>query len=79
MNFKVENTITKTLLAFILKRKYYHIILFTAGFWVISLLGMRYYEGDLWWLINKMPYSGGAREIYGHGTWYHFFYNTRDI
>lgn len=66
------------MLAFLLKRKYLHILLFTTAFWIISFFGMPYYDNDFWWLFTHMPYSGSARDIYGSGTWYHFFYNTID-
>ncbi len=66
------------LIAFLLKRKILHIALFSTGFWIISYFGKPYYDGDLFWLINAMPYKGDAVSIYGSGTWYHFIWNGRE-
>lgn len=63
--------------AFILKKKFLPIVLFSTGFWIISLIGYQTYD-DYWWLITKMPYSGSAKDIYGSGSIFHFIYNSTD-
>lgn len=63
--------------AFLLKKQFIPILFFTTGFWIISFLGYPFFD-DFWWLITRMPYSGGASDIYGSGSWYHFIYNTSD-
>jgi len=63
--------------AFILKKRFLPIVFFSTGFWIISLIGYQTYD-DYWWLINKMPYSGSAKDIYGSGTIYHFISNSSD-
>lgn len=66
------------LIAFTLKRKLLVIPFLTVGFWLISFLGLPYYE-DFWWLITKMPYSGDAVNIYGSGSLFRFLNDTRGI
>lgn len=66
------------MIAYGLKKQFIAIPMLTAGFWIISLLGLPYYD-DFWWLITKMPYSGNAKDIYGSGSLYSFINNTRGI
>jgi len=41
------------------------------GFVFYSIVGSFYYD-DLFWVINNMPYKGGARGIYGSGELFHY-------
>ncbi|HEY3369276.1 MAG TPA: hypothetical protein VGK10_00430 [Prolixibacteraceae bacterium] len=65
------------LLAFTLKRKFSAIPFLLSGFLIFSLIGQLYYYHDFLWLIHNLPY-GGAGEIYGSGSWYHFLLATPD-
>ncbi len=64
--------------AYLLKRRYFAILVISSGFWIVSLLGYWHYD-DYWWLITKMPYSGNAKDIYGSGSFFHFINNSRGI
>lgn len=66
------------LLVFGLKKQWKVLPFFTVGFFLISLLGRPFYH-SFWWLITDMPYKGGATDIYGHGTLFHFINQTRGI
>jgi len=66
------------LLAFGLKKQWKVLPFFTVGFFLISWLGRPFYH-SFWWLITDMPYKGGAADIYGHGTLFHFIIRTRGI
>lgn len=54
------------MLAFAIKRHWLAIPFLLSGFLFFSLLGS-YHYGDFFWVLNTMPYSGDAREIYGSG------------
>lgn len=64
--------------AYSLKKQWLALPLLTVGFWLISLLGYRFYD-DFWWLITKIPYSGDAKDIYGSGSLFRFVNDTRGI
>jgi len=66
------------LLAFGLKKQWKVLPFFTVGFFLISWLGRSFYH-SFWWLITEMPYKGGAADIYGHGSLFHFIQQTRGI
>jgi len=42
-----------------------------VGFFVYAVLGALAF-GDFWWYFTQNPYRG-AEDIYGHGTWMHYF------
>ena len=65
-------------IAYSLKKQFVAIPVLSVGFWVITILGLPYYN-DFWWLITKMPYSGDAKGIYGSGSFFHFINDTRGI
>ena len=54
------------LLAYAICRQWRAIPFLLSGFLFFSLIGSIYYD-DFFWVINTMPYSGDAREIYGTG------------
>jgi hypothetical protein len=54
------------ILTFALLRQWKAIPFLLSGFLFFSLLGSFHY-GDFFWVINTMPYSGAAQEIYGTG------------
>ncbi len=54
------------MLAFAINRRWLAIPFLFSGFLFFSLLGS-FHCDDLFWVINTMPYSGGARDIYGSG------------
>jgi hypothetical protein len=64
--------------AFLFKRSYSAIPFLLSGFLFFSLIGQLYFYHDFWWLIHKMPYGIGSREIYGTGKWYHFIQKMPD-
>ncbi len=66
------------IIAYSLKKQFMAIPILSIGFWVITILGLPYYD-DFWWLITKMPYSGDAKDIYGSGSFFHFINDTRGI
>jgi hypothetical protein len=47
-----------------------------AGFVFYSLVGTFHY-GDLLWVIHEMPYTGGARDMYGSGPLLHYVYASK--
>ena len=66
------------IVAFILKKQWKTLPLFTVGFFLISLSGLPFHN-SFWWLITEMPYKGSAADIYGHGELLHFIYRTKEI
>ncbi len=54
------------ILAFAINRQWRAIPFLLSGFLFFSILGSFHY-GDFFWVINTMPYSGDARDIYGTG------------
>ncbi len=58
------------LVALAIVRDWKPLLLLPAGFIIYSLAGYSTYD-DLWWVINRMPYTG-ARDIYGQGSLFHF-------
>lgn len=54
------------LLAFAIIRRWKAIPFLLSGFLFFSLIGSFHYD-DFFWVINTMPYSGEARDIYGTG------------
>ena len=48
------------------------------GFVFYSIVGSFYYD-DLFWVINNMPYKGGAKDIYGSGELLHYVNDSRFI
>ena len=54
------------ILAFAINRRWLAILFLFSGILFFSILGSFHY-GDLFWVIHTMPYSGGARDIYGSG------------
>jgi hypothetical protein len=53
-------------LAFAIIRQWKAIPFLLSGFLFFSLIGSFFY-GDFFWVINTMPYSGDAKDIYGTG------------
>lgn len=45
---------------------------------VVYALAGYFYNGDLWWVITKIPYVG-QEQIYGHGGWLHYFRSAAPI
>ncbi len=66
------------LLAFGLKKQGKALPFFLSGFVLFSLAGWPFY-GNLFWLIQNMPYRGGTEAIYGHGRLFHFIFQTNNI
>ena len=60
------------LLAFALNRKFRAIPFLFSGLLLYSLLGS-FYHKDFFWLINQMPYTGEAYNIYGKGDLLYYF------
>jgi hypothetical protein len=48
------------------------------GFVFYSIVGSFYYD-DLFWVINNMPYTGGAKDIYGSGELFHYVKESKYI
>ncbi len=48
------------------------------GFVFYSIVGSFYYD-DLFWVINDMPYTGGAKDIYGSGELFHYVKESKYI
>jgi hypothetical protein len=59
------------LVAFALERSWRSIPLLLVGTLFYSFAGS-FYHDDLLWVVRKMPYHGGARDIYGHGSLFHY-------
>jgi len=66
------------ILAYSLKKEFKALPFLLTGFLVISALGSPFYE-SFWWLITEMPYTGGAKEMYGSGSLWHFVNHTPNI
>ncbi len=66
------------ILAWSMKRKFLAIPFLLLGFVMISLLGYGYYD-NLWWLVDEIPYTGTAKEIYGSGSLFYFANNNYSI
>lgn len=64
--------------ALLLLRQWKILPLLLVGFVIISLAGATYYEGDWLWFVHKNPYTG-ARDLYGSGTFWHFFNESKFI
>lgn len=62
------------IIAFLIRKKYYHLLLLPAGFLVFSIIGY-FVFGDFLWIINKNPYKSGATAIYGKGELLHYINN----
>ncbi|MDX9941094.1 MAG: hypothetical protein RBS53_02605 [Bacteroidales bacterium] len=58
-------------LYFLIKRQYHAIPLLLTGTLIYSIIGYFHFK-DFFWLINQMPY-GGKAEMYGTGSFWHFF------
>jgi hypothetical protein len=55
----------------LVKKQYRHIPWLLTGTIVYSIIGY-FHFGDFFWLITQMPYAGKA-EMYGTGSFWHFF------
>lgn len=64
-------------LAYIYRQHYKAIPFLLLGFVLYSIAGYFYFD-DIFWVINKMPYSG-AKDIYGEGRLFHFVVNGKKI
>lgn len=58
-------------LYFLVKRQYRAIPLLLTGTLIYSIIGYFHFN-DFFWLITQMPY-GGKAEMYGTGSFWHFF------
>ena len=58
-------------IALAMVRNWRFIPLLLVGTIFYSIAGSFHY-GDLLWVIHRMPYQGGAGDIYGHGTLLHY-------
>lgn len=58
------------LILLLFNKKWKIIPVLLTGTFIYSLVGWNYY-GDIFWVVNKMPYTG-ATNIYGHGKLLHF-------
>ncbi len=59
------------MLAFAWQKEWKAIPFLFLGFVFYSIVGSFYYD-DLFWVINNMPYTGGAKDIYGSGELFHY-------
>ncbi|MBI2258675.1 MAG: hypothetical protein HYU67_07225 [Flavobacteriia bacterium] len=57
-------------------KKYKFIPLLLLGFLIYSLLGGLFYNG-FWWYFTENPYRFN-NNIYGHGTWHHYFLSYKN-
>lgn len=62
------------ILAFVIIRQWKAIPFLLSGFLFFSLLGSFHY-GDFFWVINTIPYSGDAKDIYGTGEMLYYVKN----
>ena len=65
-------------IAFLVDRKYPHILLLLTGYLIFSCIGYFLFK-DFLWIYHKNPYQSGATEIYGKGSLLHFIRHTDKI
>lgn len=65
-------------LAFLLFKKYKDIPWLASGTLVYSIIDS-FAHSDFLWVFHKNPYTAGGENIYGHGTFTHFFDATKGL
>ncbi|MCF8296514.1 MAG: hypothetical protein K9J13_03125 [Saprospiraceae bacterium] len=59
------------------RKKYLSILLTSTAFILYGIIGYFYFH-DFFWFITQMPY-GGAKDIYGSGSLFHFIDSSKSI
>lgn len=66
------------ILAYAFNRQWKAIPFLAAGFLFFSIIGSFHYH-DFFWVVNSMPYTGSARDIYGTGELFYYIHRFRPI